>query len=267
MAQGKRRPLQTRALGGEPAIPAVSALADWISKRRADGEAGDLTTCLLQQSFMPQLDAGISIPCAGGKFYTDRLLSCFVGIENGRLLGETGISDRDLIADALEVALLRKGTWWAFPAPHLLAITDEYHGDEREASAAVADLYRAAMRAMRDNGIAGHVLICDHIVDTELAALAGRKAFFFHPDPKPADLELLLEFQHRIAVDRHHLDDAFSLSQEYDIRELIIVDPDPASLTLALSHLDPDQVVAGGYCMGSAEDYWKGIVSGAVYTP
>ena len=40
-------------------------------------------------------------------------------------------------------------------------------------------MYRALMRAMRDTGIPGHVLIGDTMKDEELAALANQKVFFF----------------------------------------------------------------------------------------
>ena len=62
----------------------------------------------------------------------------------------------------------------------MLAIADCYYDDEYEWSDAVNGTYRALMRAMRDTGISGHVLIGDTVKDEELAGLAGQKVFFFY---------------------------------------------------------------------------------------
>ena len=37
------------------------------------------------------------------------------------------------------------------------------------------------------------------------------------------------------------------------------------SINLACSHLDPDQIVAGGYCTEDCGEYWKDLVTAAVY--
>ncbi len=266
MIQKKQRHLPTRAFGAEPGMPDVPALAEWVARRRECGEEGDLTTYLLERALAPQVDATIATPCSGGRFYGGRLLSSFTGIEDCVIRGETGISDSTIAADSTELALLKKGVWCALPAPHILNITDDYYGNEEEANGAVADLYSSAMRTMRDAGIAGHVLICDRTDDTELAALSRQKVFFFHPEPGRGDLEVLLEHQRRIAVDKAHLQAAFDLSGEFELRQIVIVDADSESIALALSHLDPDQVVIGGYCTTSCESYWKDLVKGAYYT-
>lgn len=266
MVTVKSRPLPTRALGAEPGVPDVAALAGWVAERRECGEAGDLTTYFLGQALAPQADAGISIPCTGGKFYGNRLLSSFAGIEEGIITGETGISVDDLVADATEIAIQKKGVWCAAPAPHLLNLADTYYGDEEEASTAVSDMYRSAMRAMRDAGTGGHILICDRADERELLALSRQKVFFFLPKPGPGDLELLLEHQNRIAVNRINLPDVLNLSNEFDLRQIIIVDADAPSIALSLSNLDPDQILAGGYCTESCETYWKDLIKRAFYT-
>jgi hypothetical protein len=74
-----------------------------------------------------------------------------------------------------------------------------------------------------------------------------------------------MEHQRQIAVGRAKLDTLLDLTGEYDVRKIILVDPDPASISRALSCLDPDQVVAGGYCTDSCEDYWKNLVQSATY--
>jgi len=266
MTMVKRRNLLTRALGAEPLVPDIAALAGWVQERRAEGEGGDLTSFLLGQSLQPQISAGISFPCAGGKFCLDRLLASFTGVEERVFVGETGLDGSDLAADAGAVSRINRNAWCALPAPHLLGIADAYFGDADEAASALAALYRAAMRAMRDAGVAGHVLICDRADEGELPALASQKVFFFHPAPESRDLESLLEYQDRVAVSPDSLTALFDLSGEYDIAQLIIMDHDAESIALALSRLDPEQVVSGGYCTGSPETYWDDVVAKAFYT-
>ena len=121
------------------------------------------------------------------------------------------------------------------------------------------------MRSMRDVGISGHVLICDTMSEPEIASLVRQNVFFFQLKPDRESLACLLEYQRQIAVGRDKLDTVLDLSSEYDLRKIIIIDPDQQSISRALSCLDPDQVSAGGYCTEMVEDYWKNLVDVAVY--
>ncbi|MDD1693360.1 MAG: hypothetical protein LUQ71_01420, partial [Methanoregula sp.] len=67
----KRLKLATRAFGAEPGQPDVAALAEWITEHR--GRMADIVTYKLDQSLAPQVSTGIVLPCAGGKFYADRI--------------------------------------------------------------------------------------------------------------------------------------------------------------------------------------------------
>jgi hypothetical protein len=58
-----------------------------------------------------------------------------------------------------------------------------------------------------------------------------------------------------------------SVSGRYTSRKVFVIDPDPASIKRVLSHIDPDQVAAGGYCIENHGEYWKDFVSSAEYTP
>jgi hypothetical protein len=120
------------------------------------------------------------------------------------------------------------------------------------------------MRAMRDTGVSGNVLIAERIDDAELASLAWQKAIFFAPGCK--DLAALMEHQKQVAVGKDQLPTLFDLMNEYSVRKIFILDPDPASIRLALSHLDPDRVVAGGYCINVSESYWQDLANSAIYT-
>jgi hypothetical protein len=260
----KRRNLSTRAFGAEPGIPDVAVLAAWIADHR--GTPADMITYLLDQSLAPQLAAGIISPCAGGRFYRNRIMECLAGVEEGKAIGEIHLNPHAIIEDAAGIVLRKKGTSCALPAPHLLGIMDTYYHDDEEWNGAIAGVYHDLMRSMRDTGIKGHVLICREIHEPEIESLVRPNIFVFQPEPDRESLACLMEHQHQIAVGRDYVDTVLALSSEYDLRKIIIVDPDVDSINRALECLDPDQVSAGGYCTDTCTDYWKNLVDAAVYT-
>jgi hypothetical protein len=259
----KRRNLLTRAFGAEPGIPDVAVLAAWIADHR--GTPADIITYLLDQSLAPQLAAGIISPCTGGRFYRNRIMECLAGVEESRATGEIHLNPHAIIEDAAGIVLQKKGTSCALPAPHLLGITDTYYHDEQEWNDAIAGVYRDLMRSMRDTGIKRHVLICGEIYEPEIESLVRPNIFVFQPEPDRESLACLMEYQHQIAVGWDNVDTVLDLSSEYDLRKIIIVNPDKESIERALECLDPDQVSAGGYCTDSSTDYWKNLVDAAVY--
>ena len=259
----KRRTLATRAFGAEPGLPDTAGLADWIAEHR--GRTADLVTYRLWQSLAPQVPAGIGLPCAGGRFYEDRILQCLAGVTDKSAAGEIHADTPAVIEDSAGIVVQAKGAWCAMPAPHGLGIADGYYHDEDEWGMAICEAYRSIMRAMRDTGVAGHVLIADHMDETELAALARQNVFFFSPTPDRETLAMLLERQKQVAAGKDQLQTVFDLTSEFTLKRIFIIDPDRASIGLALSHLDPDQVIAAGYHAEGNGDYWKNIVSHAEY--
>jgi len=259
----KRLNLPTRALGAEPGIPDVAALALWIAGHR--GTTADIITYLLDQSLGPQVTAKITVPCAGGRFYKNRILQCLGGVKGGTATGEISLDSHMICEDAAGIVVQKKDAWCALPAPHVLGITDTYYDDEFEWNDAITGAYRTLMRSMRDTGVRGHVLVCDTIAEPEIASLVRQNVFFFQPEPDRQSLACLLEHQHQAAVSGNQLDTLLDLSGEYDLRKIILLDPDPGSIARALSCLDPDQVIAGGYCTGICDEYWKNLVGTAVY--
>ncbi len=257
----KRFRLDTRGFGGEPGVPDVTALAAWIAKHK--GRTADILTYRIDRSLAPQLDAGIMAPCAGGKFYGERILSALAGVEDLVATGELHAETHEIVEDAAGIVVQKKGAWCAVPAPHALGIRDDYYDDEMEWNAAICGMYRTILRDMRDIGVDGHVLICDRIADAELIALNHLKIFFFEPAPDRESLARLLERQRQVAVQKNQLKTLMSLTDEYTVRKLFIIDPDPQAIALARTHLDPDQIVAGGYCTAEDEIYWKDIVASA----
>ena len=144
----KRLKLVTRSLGAEPGIPDAGELAGWIREHR--GTAADLTTYQLLRSFIPQREAAIGIPCAGGKFMKDRVLECLIGVTEGKAMDELGIRGHALVEDGYAITAEKKASWCALPAPHLLGITDTYYHDESEWSGAINGVYKSLMREMRE---------------------------------------------------------------------------------------------------------------------
>jgi hypothetical protein len=260
----KRQRLSTRAFGAEPGLPAVAALAQWIAEHR--GRTADLVTFQLDATLAPQLAAGIQTPCAGGKFYAARILEALHEIDERKATCEFHVVLDGIVEDAAGIVVQRKGAWCAIPAPHVLAITDDYYRDEEDWNDAICGEYRTLLRAMRDTGVPGHVLICEEMQEAELAALARQKVFFFQPEPDRESLACLMERQRQVAVRKEDLPALFDLMNEYTVRKLFIIDPDPAAIALALTHFDPDQIVAGGYCTVGSESYWDELVVSAHFT-
>ncbi|MGA2699280.1 MAG: hypothetical protein ABSE74_06540 [Methanoregula sp.] len=256
-------PLGTRAFGAEPGMPDVAALAGWVAGHR--GIAADLHAYRLDRSLAPQLAAGITRPCAGGLFYRDRVRGSLCGLCEDIVTDEIGVETGTVSEDAGFITAQKKETWCAVPAPHELGIRDRYYDDEDEWNDALAGAYRTIMRAMRDTGIGGHVLLCSKMNMTETTLLARDNVFFFPTTPDEESLRILMEHQRRVAVKKKMLDIVFDLANEYDLHQLILMDPDDEAVRLALSHLDPDQVMAGGYCTDACDTYWGNLVETAIY--
>ncbi len=257
--------LTTQALGGEPGIPDLATLAGWVADHR--GIAVDLRAYWLDVLLAQELSAGITVPCAGGLFYHERVRESLIGLNANRdtVIGEIHVDTSTLIEDAILLATQKKDVWCALPAPQSLGFTDDYYGDSGEWSDAITAAYRTIMREMRDAGIGGHVLICDTVDEQEISILAGKKVFFFAPAPKKKDFMPLMEYQRRIAVSTKNLEMAIDLSEMYNIHQWIIMEPNNGGIGLALSQFDPDQIIAGGYCKEDCDNYWKKLVESAVY--
>ena len=255
MTMAKLHKLTTRAFGAEPGIPDVVKLTEWIAEHR--GTMADLTTYQLYQSLAPQLAFGIGHPCAGGKFCADRIRASLLGVVGTRATDEIAVQTDALVEDAAGIVVQKRNCWCALPAPHVLGLIDGYYCDDEEWSDALTDAYTTLMRAMREIGVVGHVLICDKADEMEFVALAAQKVFFFLPEADKKGFANLMEHQRQIAVRPKQLESVFALTDEYDLRKIFIVDADAGAITLALTHLDPDQVSIGGYCLDNSEEYWK----------
>jgi hypothetical protein len=256
---GARR-VTVRSFGSEVTEPTLEELAAWIGKRKGTG--GDLTSYLLEESLEPQ--AGVDQPCPGGRIYRARILETFRGIEGETLTMEPSVDTRLVEEDTRWGVSGRKGLWFAIPLPHLLGIRDGFFHDREEFCEGICSGYRQILRAMRDSGAGGHVLLGERVFGEEMEHLAGPRNFFFYPDLAKGDLPSLLESQSAAAVPRDLLPEVLDLLDEYDLRSLSILDGKKEDLITALEQLDPGQVSLGGYCREGCGDYWKGLLERAV---
>jgi len=257
----KKLVFRTVSMGSEPPIPDAGELALWVRTER--GRQADLSSFLIEEGLRPQVDAGVDLPCAGGKFYRSRWLESISGIKEGYITDELGIMPGFVEDDAARVKSVSGGCRVALPAPHLLDLTDRYYGDADESSAALFQQYRRLLRAMRDAGVAGHVLHCTAAIPEELEALAGKNVFFFLKDPDEESMATLLEHQRAIGIRGSPLPLLLDHREEYEVTEVLILDPDAGELTNLLHSFDPDQIRVGGYCPEHCHEYWRALVDSA----
>ncbi|MDD1667306.1 MAG: hypothetical protein LUO96_02440 [Methanomicrobiales archaeon] len=258
MGGPKRVPV--RSYGSEVPEPEAGDLTGWIGKRKGIG--GDLTSYLLEESLEPQ--EGVDFPCAGGRIYRARVLESIGGLEGEALAREPSAETALVEEDARWGASRRRGLLFSLPAPHLLGIRDDHYHDREEFCEALSGCYRRILRAMRDAGAGGHVLLGKKVHGEEMEHLAGPRTLFFFPGLSGEDLPVLLEAQGEIAVPRELLPAALDLLDEFEIRHLAVVDGRAEDLSAVLEYLDPGQVSLGGYCTEDCGKYWKALVERAV---
>jgi hypothetical protein len=258
---GKRVSFATRSFGSNAPVPDPGALAEWVGERR--GRTGDLITYQLEEGLVPQIDAGVTNPCAGGSFYHARWAGSLTGVEGTAITEEIGCDPMPLLRDIDDLDLIQKNLWLATPSPSELRLTDRYFHDQEEAAHSLSSAYQEMMRAMRDAGIAGHVLLCEKPAREELEALAGRKVFFFSRNQTKKSLALLLEYQGVVAIRPSGLGLIRDLMGEYEVLKIILLDAEEEDLQQALELKDPDSLLCGGYCNDSCSLYWKSIVEKA----
>jgi hypothetical protein len=256
----KIRKVPVRSFGSETSEPTVPELAEWIKERK--GVAGDLTTYFLEESLSPQ--EGVDLPCPGGRIYRARILETLLGLKEETLTREPAVDTTLVEEDARWGAARKKRLWFSVPAPHLLGIRDEFYHDREEFCEGICTCYKQVMRAMRDSGAGGHVLLGDEVHEDELEHLAGPRTFLFYPELGEGDLPAILEVQNSVAVPGSLLSTALGLLDEYDLRSVFILDGKQEDFLAAVEYLDPEQISFGGYCREDCAEYWKGLVERAV---
>jgi hypothetical protein len=255
---GKRLSFSTRSFGSDGPLPDLEALAGWVSRKR--GEEGDITSFLLEQELLFQIDAGLTYPCAGGTFSFGRWMQAVANKVRTLQSGEEERESEDLTRETELVTTLLKGVWMAVPAPHALSLPATLSTDSEEGLQDIYEIYSHLMRDGRDGLLGGHILIGSHPKSEELEALADRKVFFFAPYPSRKSLATLLEYQSTVAIRPEHLGLLQDLMNEYEVHRIVIIDPEESDLRNALTIREQDQILCGGYCKVSCKEYWKNLV-------
>jgi len=258
MAKPRRVPV--RSFGSEVEVPAAGELAEWVREQR--GSPADLTTYLMDRSLSVQ--EHVDIPCAGGLFYGGRWLASLPGIRDRVLVHDPDPRTADVERDSRQVVAARKGAWVGIPAPHRMEIRDVYFHDPDEACDAVCGAYRVLMRAMRDRSVGGHVILAGAAEPCELEILAGSRVYYMVRDPTVDDLEMILEYQPRIALSARLLPEVSRLQEEYRLRSIALLDATTGDLAAASELMDPDRIETGGYCTGDCGEYWVDLVERAL---
>jgi len=253
-----------RSFGSDAPATEVAELSTWAGSR--SGKGGDLLLFRLEKSLVPQIDSGIGMTCAGGPFYEERILECTRGVQEGLITAELWLDPGLVRGDGKSLRTLSPGTWCAIPAPSLLNLRNQYYSDDEDALHALCSHYQGIMREMRDQGIAGHVLLADRADVEEIERLSGRKTFFYLTNNDEDSLSILLENQRDVAVRSGDLDLIAGLSDKFRIGTVALCDPDPGSLKRLMEWRDRDQVMVGGYCREKCQEYWKSLVGSAILT-
>lgn len=250
------------SFGCEVPEPDLSDLALWVSERY--GKEGDIISYMLDRSLFFQ--SGISDPCGGGLFYTDRILSCITGVSGNEIAAEPAIEPEPLRMDGRMVRSSGRHVRMALPAPSMLDLTDSYFEDDDEFLEEIARLFLAMTRLQRDAGVSGHVLIADHPGETETEILSSNRVRFYIPDPDREALETVMEHQRDIALPSSKLSLFIDLMENYAIRSISVVDAEEKDLMRALQHFDIDEISMGGYCTEGCNDYWQALLERAILT-
>jgi hypothetical protein len=196
--------------------------------------------------------------------YRARVMESIAGLEGELLVREPSAGTGLVEEDAGWGATRRKGLLFSLPAPHVLGIRDGYYHDREEFCEGLTAAYRQILRAMRDAGAGGHVLLGKTIHEEEMDRLAGPRVRFFFPEMGAGDLPRLLEHQDFAAVPRALLGETLEILGEYEVRHLAIVDGKGEDLVTVMEYLDPGQVSLGGYCREDCTGYWRELLERAV---
>lgn len=254
-----RRRLETRGFGGEAPIPPLSRLAERLSER--PGIEADLSTFRLLESLRPQLAAGIGTVAAGGWFYGERWRGAIGGTRHGALREAPYPMPDALAMDARAIASEVRAPFASMPAPSALGLADRHFGDMAEANAAIRDVYGSLMRAMRDAGVAGHVLLASSPSYEDIEDLASPLTLFYCPDPDPDAMAVLLEHQRPCILPGRRVAELIELIDQFGRRPVYLVDPDEGEIAAALEALDPDHLRLGGFCPGDCDAYWQRLAA------
>ncbi|MBP2132820.1 hypothetical protein J2128_000741 [Methanomicrobium sp. W14] len=251
----KRQNVLLKSFGaGSLRDPELSALLKWV--REEKNTCCDLISYKIESLIKDQKKYA-DIPCAGGMFYSSRIMESLFGVKSGFLTSEPYVDTAYFKLDAERVFRQSKGSYFAFPSPSSLPLEDAFYRDRYEFIGFLCDEYQKVMREQRDLGIKGHIVISNHFDAVELEELSKDNVLFFSPDGNSRTYAAVLEYQDSIAVSKNRLRVIFELMNEYDIKNVAVIDGERDDLDLCLSRFDPENICMGGFVSGYGEDYWK----------
>jgi hypothetical protein len=163
--------------------------------------------------------------------------------------------------DARAIAAEVRAPFAATPAPSALGLVDRHFGDATEAGAAIRDVCGNLMRAMRDAGVAGHVLITSAPSDEEFEDLVSPFVFFYCPDPDTEAIAILLEHQRPLALPGKRVAGLADMIDQYGTRPVYLINPTEEEVATGLEVLDPDHLRIGGFCPGDCDAYWRRLAA------
>ncbi|MBQ3684271.1 MAG: hypothetical protein II925_01605 [Methanomicrobium sp.] len=242
------------AAGRTMPAPKADELAKWIQTPRPKKTDCDITTYFLERQLRAQAGFADILGCGGG-FYASRLLESIGGHKEGYVSGELYAIPDMVKADAESVKALQKTLGrnctsaplnFVLPSPSALKLNDAFYGDIGEYYSAICEVYAKIMREQRDLGVKRHIIRADLFAHDELEELSRERVFFLTPAPTSRQLSSILEYQTAVALCPSKLPVLFELTDEYEVREVCLINAKPSDFEPCLEHFDPDCIKAGG---------------------
>lgn len=252
---GKKITFKTISLGSEPDLPSVRELSGFVSAHH--GTEIDLVRFQQYRSLSAQRDAGIDHPAAGGRFCSSRMKKALVWSKDSGIRTDPS----DLVSD---LSFLKK-TCPSFSSVHESpGLLEPGLLDDEDSLAEYCQGYRRILRSLRDEGVRDHVIHARAPSPVELELLCGPKTLWYIHDQSPGEVEELLELTGDIILHPGDIGLVPDLLDRFQLRNLIVCEPDTRTLSLVLEMTDLDHLLVGGYGEGSEYEYWKKIGDSAV---
>ncbi|MBN2733972.1 MAG: hypothetical protein JXQ82_03825 [Methanomicrobiaceae archaeon] len=250
----KRQNLILKSFGaGDLKNPDPLLLAEWIGGQKK--VCCDLISYKIESQVKAQKNVA-DVSCSGGIFYRHRIFESLLGIKSGFLIDEPFFESEYIKLDAERVRKISRDTWFSFPPPSGMHIEDNYYKNRSDFIGGMCSVFKKIMREQRDLGIKKHILVADFYDKTELDELSSERVFFFSPKGGSKVLESILEYQNRIAVFPEKLAVVFKILDEYEIKNIAVIDGSPEDFESCLNYFDPEDIFAGGFCNFCEENYW-----------
>ena len=255
---GKKFQFKTISLGSEPEIPSVDELASIIAKYK--GSDADLITFQMICSCNYQQEADINEQGVGGKFSTPRIQNALSWDADSGAITDISMLVQDYSG------LIRKGS--------ILRSIHESPGkfdnspptDDEDSFSEYCRAYSKILRSLRDIGIYGHVILTKNPVQIELELLSDTKSLIHVQEPNPEQLEELLEYTSKLIIPGDYFVVIPDLMERYDIRDLILVNPEKQGLINSLEYFDPEKIQIAGYAKGDEGSFWKQLKDSSFIT-